>query len=113
VVDQTHPIVEMMHENQDTLQLDLTNATLVDNRWYKVSQQVTERCLEALESELVNSLPLIDFSNFKVEASRLQGREWGEEVGACTNIERPEVRSRIMSADCHINLIVEATYAFP
>jgi hypothetical protein len=36
-VDFQHPIVEMMSENQDTLQLDLKNARLIDNRWYKAS----------------------------------------------------------------------------
>ena len=112
-VDHKHPIVEMMHENQDTLQLDLANAQLVDNRWYKVSKGVTERCLEALESELKDNLPLIDFTNFEVKAERIHNLNWDNEAIVCDNIDREQVRTKVMETQRHLNMIFEITYAFP
>jgi hypothetical protein len=112
-VDHKHPICEMMQENQETLQLDLANAALIDNRWYKVSKSVTDRCIEALEQELVNNLPLFDFTKFEVKASRMHGLTWDNEAVVCDNVAKSELRQKLMETQRHLNLVLEVTYAFP
>jgi hypothetical protein len=103
----------MMQENKDTLQLDLTNAALIDNRWYKVSKGVTDRCIEALESELVNNLPLFDLSKFEVKANRLHGLTWDNESFVCDNVDGEDFRQRCMESQRHLTAVIEVTYAFP
>ena len=111
-VDKKHPIVEMMGENQDVLQIDLDNAELIDNRWYKVSQTVTERCISELENELVENLPIMSFNNFSASIHRLYGREWDSEEEVCDNITQRDLRSRVMTTSRRCSVVVELTYAF-
>ena len=73
----------MMTENQDVLQIDLEAAELIDNRWYKVSSTVTERCLTELENELVENLPILDLTEFNASIHRLYGRSWDDEEEVC------------------------------
>jgi len=111
-VDRQHPIIEMMSENQDVLQIDLASAQMIDNRWYKVSKTVTERCLSELESELVENLPIMDFSSFKASIHRLYGREWDDEAEVCDNISQRDLRSRVMTTNRRATAVVEITYCF-
>ena len=111
-VDKKHPIVEMMGENQDVLQIDLDNAELIDNRWYKVSQTVTERCISELENELVENLPIMSLANFNASIHRLYGREWDCEDEVCDNITQRDLRSRVMTTSRRCSVVVELTYAF-
>jgi hypothetical protein len=111
-VDKKHPIVEMMGENQDVLQIDLANAELIDNRWYKVSKVVTERCLGELESELVENLPILDLSEFNASVHRLYGRDWDAEEEVCDNISQRDLRSRVMTTNRRATAVVQITYAF-
>ena len=111
-VDKDHPIVEMMNENQEVLQIDLNNAELFDNRWYKVSQAVTERCITELENELVDNLPLMSFNKFNASITRLYGRDWDDEEEVCDNITNRDSRSKVMSNNRRVTAVVQVTYAY-
>lgn len=111
-VDRQHPIVEMMSENQDVLQIDLGGADLIDNRWYKVSKTITERCLSELENELVTNLPMLNLNNFSASIHRLYGRQWDSEDEVCDNVVQPELKSRVMTANRRATAIIQLTYAF-
>ena len=111
-VDKQHPIVEMMTENQDVLQIDLASAELIDNRWYKVSKTVTERCLDELETELVENLPLMDFTKFNASIHRLYNRGWDDEAEVCDNIQQRDLRSRVMTTNRRCSVVVEVSYVY-
>ena len=111
-VDQQHPIVEMMSENQDVLQVDLKNAKLIDSRWYKVSKAVTDRCLAELSDELDSNLPLLDFTKFSVQIERLGGTAWDSEEIVCDNVSADSMRNKIMDGRRRMNAVLEVTYSF-
>ena len=111
-VDKKHPIVEMMGENQDVLQIDLHGAELIDNRWYKVSKTITERCLSELENELVTNLPMLNLSQFNASIHRPYGRDWDDENEVCDNISQRDLRSRVMTTNRRATAVIQLTYAF-
>jgi hypothetical protein len=110
-VDHQHPIVEMMSENQDVLQIDLKNADLIDGRWYKVSKAVTERCLSELENELVENLPLLNLSKFNAKIVRPYGKRWDDPSGWGENVD-PQTRERVVNTTRSCSVVIQLTYAF-
>jgi hypothetical protein len=110
-VDQKHPIVEMMTENQDVLQIDLDNAELIDGRWYKVSRAVTERCLSELESELVENLPMLNLSEFNAKLVRPYGKGWDDPSGWGDNVDEATAE-RVMNSQRTATVVMQLTYAF-
>ena len=111
-VDKNHPIIEMMVENQDTLQIDIPNAQLIDERWYKVSKTVTDKCIGELENELVDHLPLLDLSDFSASITRLHGLDWDDDLEVCDGIEKPELRRQVLAAPRRATVVLEMTYSF-
>jgi hypothetical protein len=111
-VDKQHPIVEMMQENADTLQINLADAQLVDGRWYKVSKAVTERCLSELETELVSNLPIVDLRDFNATVSRFYGRDWDDADEVCDNVSKAATRSRLMAQDRRLTVVLQMQYCF-
>lgn len=112
LVDHQHPIVEMMAENAEVLSVDIGAAKLVDDRWYKVAKNVTDRCLKELGDELEGNLPIIDLSDFSVEIGRLHGNAWDSESEVCDNVSSPEMRAKIMDTNRRAQYIIEMSYAF-
>merc|ERR1719473_716143 len=110
-VDHQHPIVEMMSENQDVLQIDLKNADLIDGRWYKVSRAVTERCLSELENELVENLPLLNLNNFNAKLVPLYGRAFNDPSGWGENVD-VQTRERVVNSKRSATVVLQLTYAF-
>lgn len=111
-VDKAHPVVEMLAENQDVLQINLADAPLMDDRFYKVSQAVTERCIAELEEHIVKKLPVTDLKAFDASIHRLYGREWSDEDEICDNIVDPSLRARMMDTNRRLTAVVELTYAY-
>jgi hypothetical protein len=52
-VDSSHPIVEMLQVNAAVLQVDMSEAKLIDGRWYKVASQVVADCTKLLDQQLL------------------------------------------------------------
>jgi hypothetical protein len=111
-VDKDHPIVEMMKENEDVLQIDINSADLIDSRWYKVSKVVTEKCISELESELVNHLPLINLEKFKAKIQRIYGTQWDDEMEVCDGVEREDMKNRLIESPRRCSVVLEMTYSF-
>jgi hypothetical protein len=111
-VDKNHPIVEMMGENQDVLQINLEDAELIDDRWFKVSKTVTERCLSELETELLENLPIVNLKEFSASIHRHHGREWDAQEEVCDNISQRDLRSRVLTTNRRCTAVVEMSYCF-
>lgn len=112
LVDQQHPIVEMMNENQEVLNVDIGKAKLIDDKWYKVAKTVTDRCLKELGDELDGNLPIIDLSDFHVQIDRLHGAAWDSEAEVCDNISSGDIRAKCMDSTRRANFVIEMSYTF-
>lgn len=111
-VDQTHPIVEMMAENAEQLQIDMNDAELIDGRWLKVSQAIADRCLDNLESQLTDYLPVTDLNNFAATIHRMHGASWDAQDEVCDNITQESMRDRMMNTKRRLTVCVQMTYSF-
>jgi hypothetical protein len=111
-VDKNHPIVEMMAQNAETLQINLADAQLVDNRWYKVSSAVTERCISELETELVSNLPIVNLKDFNATIHRFYGRAWDDTDEVCDNVTQASTRSKLMGNDRRLTVVLQMQYCF-
>ena len=84
-VDANHPVVEMLDANSDVLQINIQEAELIDGRWYKVNSDVFEDCARLLDKELLQNLPIMDLTEFTVEAQRTGHSAWASPAQACSN----------------------------
>tara|TARA_B100000787_G_scaffold164889_1_gene148121 strand:+ start:1026 stop:1289 length:264 start_codon:yes stop_codon:yes gene_type:complete len=82
------------------------------NRWYKVSKAVTDRCLSELADELESNLPLLDFTKFSVNIERVGGDHWDSENVVCDNISSDTMRNKILDGKRRMNAVVEITYSY-
>ena len=94
------------------MQLDLANASLIDNRWYKVSKAVTDRCLSELGEELDGNLPILDLASFGATISRINGVSWDSEHEVCDNVANADTRSKIMDTQRRLSAVIEMSYSF-
>lgn len=111
-VDCQHPIIEMLKENSETLQLDISPDDLVDERFYKVSSSVVDGCIDRLKNELQENLPLIDLSKFNVSIQRPYETSWDDVNGPCDNVSNEQKRDAIMNASRRCSFVLEMTYSF-
>jgi hypothetical protein len=108
-----HPVIEMIGENAETLQVNLDDAQLIDGQWYKISNSVAERCLSELENELVNNLPITDLNDFRATIHRMDGLSWGSKEEACDNLGgNSELETRVMETTRRMSVVINLTYAF-
>ena len=113
-VDKNHPLIEMIGENAEVLHVDLSDAQLVDNRWYKIDNQITERCLTDLETELVANLPGINLLKFNGSIERPYGLNFDDKREVADNIPKgnSQMLSRVMSQEFRATVVLEMTYIF-
>ena len=111
-VDKAHPIVEMLHENADTLQISLDENDLMDGQYYKVATAVTERCLQELETELIDNLPCMDLSKWHASIHRVGGLKWNSTEEVCDNIVQAELTNSLMNTTRRLTAVVQLDYAF-
>ena len=106
-----HPVIEMIAENAETLQVNLDDAELIDGQWYKISNSVAERCLSELETELVDNLPITDMRDFRATIHRMDGVGWSSPEEVCDNVGQP-LWPRLMDTKRRFTAVVNLTYAF-
>lgn len=102
----------MMRENADTLQMDMAQASLIDGRWLKVSKAVCDRCLDNLESQLTDYLPVTDLTKFAATIHRMHGRNWNAKQEVCDNIPTAPMRKRMMSTKRRLTVCMKMQYSF-
>ena len=112
-VDKSHPIIEMMNENKETLQINLGEEHLMDDQYYKVSSAVADRCLNELETELIDNLPVMDLSQWSASIHRIGGLPWSSREEVCDNLEgQRDLQRRMMATKRRLTAVVQLDYAF-
>lgn len=116
-VDSAHPIVEMLQVNAAVLQVDMTEAKLIDGRWYKVASQVVSDCTKLLDQQLLQHLPIVDLSQFNITAERLGKIPWDSTHSVIDSISQanknydPQLE-RIMTKNNCVQIQMKLTYGF-
>lgn len=108
-----HPVVEMLEANSEVLQINIRDAELIDNRWYKVNSGVFEDCARLLDSELLQNLPIMDLSNFQLDVCRVGSVAWDSPAEACANTGRSQQASEmVLTRDNTISVQLAIEYGF-
>ena len=95
----------------------MSEAQLIDGRWYKVSSQVVQDCTKLLDQQLLQHLPLIDLSDFTVGVERIGKHAWdathhvGDAIPADSAAFDPQLE-RIMTKVNSVQLQLKMRYSF-
>jgi len=69
-VSQTHPVIELLKQNADMLNADISSQPLIDGEWYKLTKQVMSTCCNTLKTKVLNQVSSRDLNNFFVQMER-------------------------------------------
>jgi hypothetical protein len=111
-VDRRHPIVAMMKENNESLQMDVGDCEVIDGRWIKVGTNAYEKCMQSLDKELVSNLPLINLSKFAVKIERTGGLDWNSTEALKDVSHKKDGVTRQLSKSNKLHALLEMRYRF-
>jgi hypothetical protein len=111
-VDQKHPIIEMLNVNAEALQVNMSEADLIDGRWYKVESQVVNDCAELLDKQLLQHLPIINLKDFTVTAERLGKVPWDRLETDGLAGDRDALVERMMQKTNRLTVQLKVQYRF-
>ena len=75
-VSQTHPVIELLKQNADMLNADISSQPLIDGEWYKLTKQVMSTCCNTLKTKVLNQVSSRDLNNFFVQIHRVNKGDW-------------------------------------
>lgn len=110
-IDQGHPVMEVMADNAEALQINMADSPLVDERWVKVEKDLAERCLSLLKNQLLDQLPVVDFTDFNVSVHRVYNEAWTDSRCLPSHLN-PEQVNASLSAQRDLSMVLTLTYAF-
>ena len=111
-VDHRHPVVAMMKENNESLQMDIGDCEVIDGRWIKVGTNAYEKCMQSLDKELVSNLPLINLSKFSVKVDRTGGLDWNSTEGLRDVSHKKDGTTKLLNKSNNMRALLEIRYRF-
>jgi len=75
-VSQSHPVVELLRDNAEHLNADISQQPLIDGEWYKITKQVMGTCCATLRTKVLNKVSTRDLNNFSVQIHRIGNKDW-------------------------------------
>jgi len=75
-VSQSHPVIELLKQNADLLNADITTQPLIDGEWYKLTKQVMSTCCNTLKTKVLSKASIQDLNNFTVQIHRINKTDW-------------------------------------
>ena len=75
-VSQTHPVIELLKQNADMLNADISSQPLIDSEWYKLTKQVMSTCCNTPKTKVLNHVSSRDLNNFFVQIHRVNKGDW-------------------------------------
>jgi hypothetical protein len=75
-VSQSHPVVELLRDNAEHLNADISEQPLIDGEWYKITKQVMSTCCGTLRTKVLNKVSTRDLNNFSVQIHRIGNKDW-------------------------------------
>jgi hypothetical protein len=108
-----HPVIELMHANEEVLGINMSMVEPVASSVYCVSAPIVNKCIDELCNSVVNRLPFEDFGNFVAEIHRIDGREWNNADGVA-NVFSPtgQLSDAMMQKPFNVRAKVTLKFAF-
>ena len=75
-VDQNHPVIQLLRDNAEVLNADISGQPLIDNRWYKMTRQVLSSCCATLRQKVLNNSNTQDLNALSIQIHRLHAQDW-------------------------------------
>ena len=75
-VSQTHPVIELLKQNAELLNADISAQPLIDGEWYKLTKQVMLTCCNTLKTKVLSGESKRDLNNFTVQLHRANKTDW-------------------------------------
>lgn len=75
-VSQKHPVIELLKQNAELLNADITTQPLIDGEWYKLTKQVMSTCCQTLKTKVLSKVSTRDLNNFTVQIHRVHKNDW-------------------------------------
>lgn len=75
-VSQTHPVIELLKQNAELLNADISSQPLIDGEWYKLTKQVMSTCCNTLKTKVLSKVSTRDLNNFNVQIHRIHKNDW-------------------------------------
>lgn len=76
LVDEKHPITELLRSNVHMLQVDLENCGRVEDQFYKIGTDVVNECLTQLNNQLKSEMRVDDLTKFGISISPVDNDTW-------------------------------------
>ena len=75
-VSQSHPVIDLLRQNAEHLNADISQQPLIDGEWYKITKQVMGTCCATLRSKVLSKVSTRDLNNFSVQIHRIGNKDW-------------------------------------
>ena len=113
-LDRTHPVIGMLEANADVLQVGLETSDLIDNRWFKVANDVFKDCADLLADRLVAKLPVENLESFKVAIERAGNVDWDAPhgIGDSSSAANDRALEHMMQKDNSLCMQISVEYSF-
>jgi hypothetical protein len=112
-VGKSNPLIKLINENSETLQLTITPNDLVDENYYKIENDVLHKCADRLREEFSNTFPMTNLREFEVKISRPNNLDFDDPTGITDNITTTVAADKVMNMIRELSCIIEITYAIP
>lgn len=111
-VPKSHPIITMVDSFSDELQLKLTAKDLIENKYYKVPNEIVEEAKEHLLPQIQRMFPQCNLKEFSVDIGRADGLKFDDPAVILDNVQSDDVKFRMMNTKRNLALVMDVTYCF-
>ena len=77
-----HPVIELLKQNREMLNADITEQPLIDGEWYKITKQVFATCCSTLRNKVLNRVTTRDLNSFSVQINRIGRDDWTQNISS-------------------------------
>ena len=75
-VDQNHPVIQLLKDNADVLNADISQQPLIDGRWLKMTRQVLSSCCNTLRHKVLANCNTQDLNGLQFQIARVNAKDW-------------------------------------
>lgn len=103
-------IATLIELNAESLNINLAMVKPVDGQYYKIANEIVERCLDELENNVLKHQPYVDLSQFSATLVRADGRKWLDTDGMELEVDSDEYVAERRKARVEVKMCLEMTY---
>ena len=81
-VPKTHPVIRIILKNQRRLNLNLTEADLKENSFYRIDGDVVNRIVDELHQSVLSRMPFFNLNSIEANLKRMDNRRFNDPAGS-------------------------------